>query len=150
MIRSPAVLACSVLALSLAVYAPTGRYILGIEPGNFSFGIMFFGLGLLSRYQLGGQVWQAAGGALLLGLATAMWWNHLFTLSVFAVLLSVRPAAGKPWRTLANVALAVLCFSLPLLCVAWQLWAIQSVLPSYHVTRGSVGVLEASGYGSIS
>jgi hypothetical protein len=139
-IRSSAVLACSVLALSLVVYAPTGRYILGAEPANLTYGIMFFGLGLLCRYQLGGRFWQAAGGAFLLGLATVIWWHHVFTLSVFVILLSYRPLARKPWRSLASLFAAGCFFSLPFLCIAWQLWAIQSVLPSYHIARGGVNI----------
>jgi hypothetical protein len=136
-IKSSAVLACSLLALSLVFYAPTGRYILECEPANSSFGPMFFGLGLIVRYHLGGRRRLLFWGSLLLGLATVIWWYHLFTLPFFAAFLVARTRPLKPWPVCRDIALSGLVFSLPLLFEVWHFYSIRSVLPAYAGLRAS-------------
>ncbi len=135
-IRSPGVLACSLLAISLVFYAPTGRYYVSLEPPNCSYGFVFFGLGFLVRYHLGGKPRLLLAGSLLLGVATAMWWYHILTLFFFAVFLAARTSADRPRKTWGVVAASCLMFSAPMLFEVWHFCSVRSVLPEYAARPG--------------
>lgn len=123
--------ALATLALGLVLMAPTGRYVLLLNPVNFTLAPLFVSFALLWRFLEAGRLrdWTTAL-ALAAFCVNVNWYQVLCVAGVLA------PIAVRLWRAkrlTARVLLwGTLAFAVPCLWTALHFWTIRSVLPAYR------------------
>lgn len=130
-----------VLSLSLVFYAPSGRYILLPEPGNFSFVFLLFGIGALYRYLMGRKLIYLILGGLSSSLAVNIWWSNVFSVVPILLLVSYYIVVRRPLPKLSHVCIFIIALLLPCLYTAWQIYSIWDIFPNYF-TQNSKGGLQ--------
>jgi hypothetical protein len=123
--------ALATLALGLVLMAPTGRYVLLLNPVNLTLGPLFVGFALLVRFLESARLrdWTL-GLALGAFCVNVNWYQVLCVTGLLAPLTWRLFRAGRlsprvlAWGTLA--------FAIPCLWTALHFWTIRSVLPAYR------------------
>ena len=123
--------ALATLALGLVLMAPTGRYVLLLNPVNFTLAPLFTAFALLFRFLESGRTrdW-------IVGLALAAFCVNVNWYQVLCVAGVLAPLAFRLWRAhrlSARIVLSgALAFAVPCLWTALHFWTIRPVLPAYR------------------
>jgi hypothetical protein len=123
--------ALATLALGLVLMAPTGRYVLLLNPVNFTLAPLFASFALFWRFLDSGRLRDWLIALALAGFCVDVNWYQV--LCVAGVLA---PLCLRLWRTgrlSARVVVSgTLAFAVPCLWTALHFWTIRSVLPAYR------------------
>jgi hypothetical protein len=134
--RSRAALAT--LALGAVLLAPTGRYVLLLNPVNFTLAPLFTGFALLVRFLESGRLRDWMLGLALCAFAANVNWYQVLCVAGFLAPLAWRLfRAGR--LTARAVALGTIAFAIPCLWTALHFWTIRPVLPAYRTVGTALG-----------
>jgi hypothetical protein len=134
--RSRAALAT--LALGAVLLAPTGRYVLLLNPVNFTLAPLFTGFALLARFLESGRLRDWMLGLALCAFAANVNWYQVLCVAGFLAPLAWRLfRAGR--LSPRTVAWGALAFAVPCLWTALHFWTIRPVLPAYRTVGTALG-----------
>jgi hypothetical protein len=123
--------ALATLALGLVLLAPTGRYVLLLNPVNATLAPLFVACALFWRFVASGRRRDALAGLALAAFCVNLNWYQV--LCVAGVLV---PLAVHLWRRgrmdARLLLLGTLAFALPCAWTALHFWSIRAVLPAYR------------------
>ena len=123
--------ALATMALGLVLMAPTGRYVLLLNPVNFTLAPLFVACALFWRFLESGRLRDWTVGLALASFCVNVNWYQV--LCVAGVLAPLAVRLGRAKRLTARVVLAgALAFAIPCLWTALHFWSIRSVLPAYR------------------
>lgn len=130
-LRDRARAALATLALGLVLMAPTGRYLLLLNPVNSTLAPLFASCALIWRFLDGGRTRDWLAGLALAGFCVNVNWYQV--LCVAGVLAALARPLRRAGRLTAFAALAgAAAFALPCLWTALHFWTIRPVLPAYR------------------
>ena len=123
--------ALATLALGLVLMAPTGRYVLLLNPVNSTLAPLFVAFALLWRFLDSGRLRDWTVGLALAAFCVNVNWYQV--LCVAGVLAPLSVPLRRARRLTARIVLAGgLAFAVPCLWTALHFWSIRSVLPAYR------------------
>lgn len=130
--------ALATMALGAVLLAPTGRYVLLLNPVNFTLAPLFAGFALLFRFLESGRLRDWTLGLALCAFAANVNWYQVLCVAGFLAPLAWRLfSAGR--LSVRTVALGALAFALPCLWTALHFWTIRPVLPAYRTFGTALG-----------
>lgn len=130
--------ALATMALSVVLLAPTGRYVLLLNPVNFTLAPLFVGFALLVRLLEGGRLRDWTLGLALCAFCANVNWYQILCVAGFLAPLAWRLfRAGR--LTGRAVVLGTIAFALPCLWTALHFWTIRPVLPAYRTFGSALG-----------
>ncbi|MET0556395.1 MAG: hypothetical protein ABW221_25380 [Vicinamibacteria bacterium] len=123
--------ALATLSLGLVFMAPTGRYVLLLNPVNFTLAPLFVSFALCWRFLDAGRLRDWLAGLALAAFCVNVNWYQV--LCVAGVLAPLALGLRREKRLSARVVLlGALAFAIPCLWTALHFWTIRSVLPAYR------------------
>jgi hypothetical protein len=130
--------ALATLALGVVLLAPTGRYVLLLNPVNFTLAPLLAGFALLARFLESGRLRDWTLGLALCAFSANVNWYQVLCVAGFLAPLAWRLfRAGR--LTGRAVVLGTIAFVLPCLWTALHFWTIRPVLPAYRTFGTDVG-----------
>jgi hypothetical protein len=123
--------ALATLALGLVLIAPTGRYILLLNPVNFTLAPLFVAFALCWRFLETGRLRDGMVSLALAAFCVNVNWYQV--LCVAGVLVPIALRLGRAGRLAPRVVLwGAVAFAVPFLWTALHFWTIRTVLPAYR------------------
>jgi hypothetical protein len=130
--------ALATLALGVVILAPTGRYMLLLNPVNFTLAPLFAGFALLVRFLESGRLRDWTLGLALCAFSANVNWYQVLCVAGF-----LAPLAWRLFRAgrlgARTVAWGALAFAVPCLWTALHFWTIRPVLPAYRTVGTALG-----------
>jgi hypothetical protein len=123
--------ALATLALGLVLMAPTGRYVLLLNPVNFTLAPLFVSFALFWRFLDAGRLRDWIVGLALASFCVNVNWYQVLCVSGLLAPLAWR--LFRAGRLIPRVlAWGALAFAIPCVWTALHFWTIRSVLPAYR------------------